>query len=634
MNTAPSIQISVDTITTLTKLVALHGVYALVIIFMFYFEYRARKNIRTASTPADQTYFKRMYAVIITMIIVLSFIATGVWIYATFFYDKNVVVEGCFKGLVEQSNAPKQAGDPPLLVAALSPFKSDDKFFSVKRSVLTTDTPDVDWVLVAPSGETSLLLEFTQRYDIITDTGSVARTEIVAGGSTSKSDSPHHETGLIRRLARIDLQADRALARHLLHFVYNLCPNDHCRKPGSLLLLEGDQFKSVPLVEAENLPPTSNATAPGSKAKEAAAINFFFLGSPAAWAETLTSDTKSSLSPAIVNKLPEYLDSVDPQKQAAARQTLVANGPQSFMIISKILDDLQTTAPADNALLIHNLADIVLTLQAHGSAPPTALSESLARALYNAGDCTLALRFLERLPLSVYSDQSLTLLKGAAEAKCEMLTEALASFGEYLKHVNDPQRRSLALGNMAAIYIEQKRYDEAQRAVKDALTLNPKNTAALFNLGSLELAQGANGAAAATYRSLLQKNPRHLNAKIQLAVALQRQNELGAAASLLEEVLQQAPNDSSVLNNLAYIHALQGSRLQEALSLIDRALVVKPNEASFLDTKGWILYELNRNQESVVWLKKALEQAPDDKIIKQHLEVASKSAAGASRKAS
>jgi len=627
MNTTSSIAISVDTITTLTKLVAMHGVYALVIIFMFYFEYRARKNIKTAATPDDRTYFKRMHAVTFTMVIVLSFIATAVWIYATFSYDKTVVLQGCFKGLVEQPNAPKQAGDPPLLVTTLVPFKSDDKFFSAKRSSLTTDTPDIDWVLVAPSGESSLLLEFSQHYDVINEKGGVAPTEIVAEGPAQGNDSRRHETGLIRKWARIDLQADRALARHTLHFVYSLCPEDQCRRLGSLLLLEGDQFKKVPLVEAEKL--QAGNRLPAIEPAEAAAASFLFFGSPAAWAQT--PKVEPSLPPAVANKLPEYLDSADPQKQTAARQTLIANGAQSFAVMSKILGDMKSKVSADHSLLLHNLADVAQTLQTRGFAPPPALNESLARALYEAGDPTLALSFLDKLPSSAYSDPSLRLFRGAAEANSGKNQEALASFAEYLKQVTDPRHRSLALGNMAAIYIELKRYDEARRTSNESVALDPKNPAALFNLGSLELMQGENGAAAATYRSLLKENPKSLNAKIQLAVALQRQKQYATAASLLEEVLLQAPNNSTALNNLAYVYSLQASRLPEALSLIDRALAIRPNDASYLDTKGWILHEQNRNRESVECLKKALQQAPDDTEIKQHLELASKSAAGRGR---
>lgn len=62
---------------------------------------------------------------------------------------------------------------------------------------------------------------------------------------------------------------------------------------------------------------------------------------------------------------------------------------------------------------------------------------------------------------------------------------------------------------------------------------------------------------------------------------------------------------STALNDLAYAMALAGVELEEALRLAEQALKLSPDSPSILDTRGYILYRLQRYGEAARDLRRA-----------------------------
>jgi len=86
-----------------------------------------------------------------------------------------------------------------------------------------------------------------------------------------------------------------------------------------------------------------------------------------------------------------------------------------------------------------------------------------------------------------------------------------------------------------------------------------------------------------------------------------------------EELLELAPNDDLALNNYAYFLAQRGEKLDKAQQMIEKALQRAPNNISYLDTYGWVLYQLEKYEEALVYLKRAHDADPNDPEILQHL---------------
>jgi tetratricopeptide (TPR) repeat protein len=79
-------------------------------------------------------------------------------------------------------------------------------------------------------------------------------------------------------------------------------------------------------------------------------------------------------------------------------------------------------------------------------------------------------------------------------------------------------------------------------------------------------------------------------------------------------LIEMDDENSAALNALGYTLADRTNRHDEALELIERALVISPNDAAILDSMGWVLFRLGRSKEALVYLKQAFAAAPDGEI--------------------
>lgn len=77
-----------------------------------------------------------------------------------------------------------------------------------------------------------------------------------------------------------------------------------------------------------------------------------------------------------------------------------------------------------------------------------------------------------------------------------------------------------------------------------------------------------------------------------------------------------------VLNNMAYAQAMLGN-FGRARELADKALKLAPDNASVLDTAGWVRVQSGKDVElGRDLLRKAVQKAPGNAAIRAHLEQA------------
>ena len=83
--------------------------------------------------------------------------------------------------------------------------------------------------------------------------------------------------------------------------------------------------------------------------------------------------------------------------------------------------------------------------------------------------------------------------------------------------------------------------------------------------------------------------------------------------------LEIKPNQPYVLNYLGYSLVEKKLKLDEALSLIEKAVSLRPESGYIVDSFGWVLFRLSRFVEAVPHLEKAAKLMPVDPIINDHL---------------
>jgi tetratricopeptide (TPR) repeat protein len=89
---------------------------------------------------------------------------------------------------------------------------------------------------------------------------------------------------------------------------------------------------------------------------------------------------------------------------------------------------------------------------------------------------------------------------------------------------------------------------------------------------------------------------------------------------ILEQMFAEDPEDPSVNNDLGYLYADQGKKLEQAEKMIRKAIKSQPENAAYLDSLGWVLFKLNRIEEAVTPLEKAASKPEgQDATIFDHL---------------
>ena len=80
-----------------------------------------------------------------------------------------------------------------------------------------------------------------------------------------------------------------------------------------------------------------------------------------------------------------------------------------------------------------------------------------------------------------------------------------------------------------------------------------------------------------------------------------------ASDSAYNKALEIEPNSVYVLNNYAYYLSLRNNNLEKAEAMSKKSNDISPNNNSYQDTYGWILYQMKKYNDAKIWIGKALE---------------------------
>ena len=115
----------------------------------------------------------------------------------------------------------------------------------------------------------------------------------------------------------------------------------------------------------------------------------------------------------------------------------------------------------------------------------------------------------------------------------------------------------------------------------------------------------------------LEKNPLNTEIRTFLAQAYQVEGDNKSAIDEYQAVLDTSPGNHVALNNLAWTYfVVDDPRAEETAR---RAYEVAPDNASVIDTLGWILLQKGEIDDGVDLLRKAATTSPDSREVQFHL---------------
>ncbi|HEY3927167.1 MAG TPA: tetratricopeptide repeat protein [Candidatus Koribacter sp.] len=179
------------------------------------------------------------------------------------------------------------------------------------------------------------------------------------------------------------------------------------------------------------------------------------------------------------------------------------------------------------------------------------------------------------------------------------------------------------------LYAEHNWNDDAARCFQKAIAIDPKRNSAAVQLTALESRTGRADVAASTAAETSASN-----SSLVSAVRADDARNRPEAIRHYEEALQKGDSTGVAANNLAWIYAEQGTNLDRALQLAERARESNPINPAVTDTLGYVLLKRREYSMALAELKHADEllraqKSADTQLaaaIHQHLEEASRNA--------
>ena len=85
-----------------------------------------------------------------------------------------------------------------------------------------------------------------------------------------------------------------------------------------------------------------------------------------------------------------------------------------------------------------------------------------------------------------------------------------------------------------------------------------------------------------------------------------------------EKSLDLIPDNIVVLNNYSYYLSLRGKDLEKAERMSKQCVELVPDQSTYEDTYGWVLYKQKRFNEAKEWLGKAINTGDNSPVILEH----------------
>ena len=287
--------------------------------------------------------------------------------------------------------------------------------------------------------------------------------------------------------------------------------------------------------------------------------------------------------------------------------------------------------------------------RARAQGPDTPVDLTLGRLYLQTKSYDKAIALLRRVQLEQPGSTELAMMIATAEEGAGRTADAAETLREA---ITDNPKFFRGLIMLAELSEKQREWDAAADAYMKAQALNPRidlasrRAAALINAGKAPAARdllqpgaakpdaepmvlylyatalrqsgdlaGAE-AAARRLRAAAPNDPRGLYV---LAQVLEQRKDFDGAERALREILERDPEDATALNYLGYMLAERGQRLDEAVTLVQRALKLEPGNPSFLDSLGWAYYQQGKLDLADPPLTEAAGKLPNNSVILDHL---------------
>src|SRR5215469_11051597 len=183
---------------------------------------------------------------------------------------------------------------------------------------------------------------------------------------------------------------------------------------------------------------------------------------------------------------------------------------------------------------------------------------------------------------------------------------------------DNPGNRQLQMVH-ADVIAEKGRVDEGIKALQQLQKGNDEDLDVLSAEVSLYERAKKFDQAQNVLNMTIQRFPQEEGVYFLQGSVYEKQKKYSEAEKAFRKALELQKDDPAVLNYLGYMFADRGVHLDEAQSLVERAVKADPTNGAYLDSLGWVYFKQNRLSLAEEYLKKAIIFVNSDSSIHDHM---------------
>jgi tetratricopeptide (TPR) repeat protein len=168
-----------------------------------------------------------------------------------------------------------------------------------------------------------------------------------------------------------------------------------------------------------------------------------------------------------------------------------------------------------------------------------------------------------------------------------------------------------------------ERVDEAVELLSERLKTHPDDVDAGVNLGNILRGHERFDEAAEIYTTLIERlgevPPAFWSLYYYRGITYEQTKRWPLAEQDFRKALELEPDQPLVLNYLGYSLIDRGEKLDEAVSMVEKAVEQRPDDGYIVDSLGWAYYRLGNYERAVKELERAVSLRPEDPVINDHL---------------
>ena len=168
-----------------------------------------------------------------------------------------------------------------------------------------------------------------------------------------------------------------------------------------------------------------------------------------------------------------------------------------------------------------------------------------------------------------------------------------------------------ALQGLVRVYAAIRDTQRAFETLNQVSALSSGDAAAGVEAGLMYRSLGHPQEALKAFEEALRTDPDLYQAHAELGVLYYERRDYERAGQAYKTALRLNPYDARTLNNLAWMYAEQGIRLDEALRLSLLSLKLDPDQPAYLDTLAEIYYRMGDHEQAVALIRRAISIAPE-----------------------